>query len=87
VSSTSVHIPAGLLRQLDRAAKQRRISRNRLIVEACRSHLGEGQSDWPDDFFAADRLAHRDRALLRSTFDDWMDELRQSRRSKQMPPF
>lgn len=85
--STSVHIPEELLRQLDRAAKERHISRNRLIIEACRALLREGLSDWPDDFFAPDRLPERDLALLRSTFDDWSAKLESARRSKKVAPF
>jgi predicted transcriptional regulator len=87
VSSTSVHIPQDLLRQLDRVAKQRRVSRNRLIVEACRSLLGDGTSEWPDDFFASGRLSPRDRAFLDSTFDAWVAEIARSRKSKKTSPF
>ena len=85
--STSVHLPDELLRRLDEAAKRRRISRNRLIVDACRSILGEGGADWPEDFFADGRLARGDRELLRSTFDEWLADVRSARRSKRGGPF
>jgi len=45
--STSVHFPVELLRRIDRTAKRRRVSRNRLITEACRSVVDAGQSEWP----------------------------------------
>jgi predicted transcriptional regulator len=86
VPSTSVHLPADLLKRIDRTAKHRRVSRNRLITDACRSIVGSGQNAWPKGFFAADRLAHKDRDLLRSTFDEWRTQIA-SRRSKTRPPF
>ena len=84
--STSVHLPAELLKRLDRAARRRRISRNRLVTEACRSIVDAGRAKWPDDFFATERLSRRDLAFLRSTFGDWLHNI-QSRRSKKAPPF
>jgi hypothetical protein len=85
--STSVHLPADLLEQLDRAARRRRVSRNRLIVEACRSLVGQGQPDWPEDFFVTDHLSEQDLTLLRSTFDDWSCRLSAARRSREGTPF
>jgi hypothetical protein len=74
------------LKRIDRAAKHRRVSRNRLITDACRSIVSAGRNAWPKGFFAADRLAHKDRDLLSSTFDTWLTEIA-SRRSKTKPPF
>jgi hypothetical protein len=85
--STSVHLPAALLARLDRVAKKRGVSRNRLITEACRSIVDAGRSEWPADFFADKRLSPDDLGLLRSTVDDWMKEVSVSRRSKKDPPF
>jgi hypothetical protein len=85
--STSLHIPHELLERIDRTAKRRRISRNRLIVDACRSLVGEGQHDWPQGFFATEHLSNHDLQLLRKGFADWSRELRTARRSKKAPPF
>jgi len=85
--STSVHLPDDLLARLDQVAKERHVTRNRLIVDACRSMLDEGNSDWPDDFFTKERLPKRDRDLLRSTLDDWCAEIESARRSKRRSPF
>lgn len=85
--STSVHIPDELLNQLDRTAKRRRVSRNRLIVDACRSLVGESHADWPDGFFAHEHLSVRDLKLLRASYDDWSARIRSARRSKTAPPF
>ena len=62
--STSVHIPIELLARLDRTAKRRRVSRNRLIVDACRSFVGAGHAEWPEGFFATDHRFARDLKLL-----------------------
>jgi hypothetical protein len=72
---------------LNRAAKNRRVSRNRLIVDACRSFVGEGQADWPDGFFATEHLSTRDLELLRASYGDWSRRIRSARRSKKTPPF
>lgn len=85
--STSVHLPDELLRGLDRTAKRRRMSRNRLIIEACRSIIGQGQAEWPEGFFARERMSPRDLELLRSEFETWTRELRAARHSKREPPF
>jgi hypothetical protein len=85
--SSSVHLPESLLKQLDRVAKRRGVSRNRLIVEACKSIVGGSARQWPEDFFVTDRLPKRDLDLLRSTFDEWLADLHTSRRSKKAPPF
>jgi hypothetical protein len=84
--STSVHLSAELLKQLDRAARKLRVSRNRLITEACRSVVAGGAHNWPRDFFATDRLATKDVARLRDTFSDWTANTL-TRRSKHQPPF
>jgi len=85
--STSVHIPDELLTRLDRTAKRRRVSRNRLIVDACRSFVGEGNTEWPDRFFATEHLSARDLKLLRASYDDWSRRIVSARRSKKAPPF
>lgn len=87
MGSTSVHIPDDLLERLDGAAKRRRVSRNRLIVEACRTLVGEGRAKWPADFFAVDRLTGKDLKLLRSGLPRWLDGIRRARRSKTEAPF
>lgn len=87
MGSTSVHIPDDLLERLDGAAKRRRTSRNRLIVEACRSLVGEGRAEWPAGFFAPDHLSEKDLRLLRSGLGRWLEGIRAARRSKKEAPF
>ena len=51
---TSVHIPAALLREVDRRARRAGISRNRFIVQAVERAL-ERETSWSPGFF--ERLA------------------------------
>lgn len=63
------------------------MSRNRVIVEACRALVGEGRATWPPDFFAEDRLSRKDLQLLRSGMKGWLEGIRAARRSKKEAPF
>lgn len=87
MSSTRVHLAPDLLKLLDRAARQRQISRNRLITEACRSIVSAGGAAWPPDLFAQNRLSQDELALLRSSFDDWQPTITAQRHSKRKAPF
>ena len=49
--STTVHIPEQLLKEIDQAAKERNISRNRFINESCVLALKNRVGDWPEGFF------------------------------------
>lgn len=51
MASTSVHLPAAVVAQLDRVAAERGTSRNRVILQACQALLAEQQGDWPPGFF------------------------------------
>ena len=82
VPNTSVHFPEGLLAELDRLAKERGITRNRVIVDSCRQTLRTARQ-WPDGFFSN---AHRTPAELRElqagapAFDRTLAAARKSRR-------
>ena len=62
--STSVHLPRDLLASLDALAARRRVSRNRLIAEACASLVREDLGQWPKGFFAKERLSAADLRAL-----------------------
>ncbi len=76
--ATSVHIPAPLLRALDRRAKALRTSRNSLIVQAIERDLGI-ERGWPPGFFES--LAAVSDAERRS-LDATMVEVAAKRSSK-----
>ncbi|OEU64742.1 MAG: hypothetical protein BBJ57_11000 [Desulfobacterales bacterium PC51MH44] len=49
--STTVHIPDKLLSKIDQIVKEKGISRNRFIVQACEQALNNDAGQWPEDFF------------------------------------
>jgi predicted transcriptional regulator len=82
--ATTVHIPRGLLEQIDRRAKARGISRNRYIVEALSSTLAE-ETEWPAGFIEGLReLGESDK--LREAVDEMLGEITARRRSRREPP-
>ena len=52
--STTVHIPDQLLSKIDRIVKEKSISRNRFIVEACQQALNNSVGQWPEGFFESE---------------------------------
>ena len=80
---TTVHIPATLLKQADKRAKALGISRNKLIVQALTRELNE-KSDWSPGFF--DKLRALDPETAKA-FEESMEVVKRSRRSKLQPPF
>lgn len=87
MSNTSVHLPDDLLERLDRAARRRRVSRNRLIVEACERALEEERGAWPPGYFSERRFEKGELEALRADFGHWMRAITSTRRSVKRPPF
>lgn len=75
---TTVHIPAALLKSLDRRAKVLGVSRNRLIVKSLERALTE-HSEWAPEFL--DRLRHVDQDTA-AAVDRLLANVKQARRSK-----
>ena len=71
---TSVHLPPPLLKALDKRAKELRVSRNSLIVQAVERELGGAPRGWPAGFFE-----------LRATIDETMAVVSARRLSKKAP--
>ncbi len=84
--NTSVYFPQSVLAGLDRAAEERGISRNRLIVESCR-RVVEERTCWPADLFSNDHLSEQDLQLLRDGEDAFLDDIAGARRSRARSPF
>jgi hypothetical protein len=61
--STTVHIPDPLLSKVDQIVKEKGISRNRFIVQACEQAVVNDAGEWPEDFFEPD-LSMDDLKLL-----------------------
>lgn len=92
--NTSVHFPDDLLEALDRMAARRGVSRNRVIVESCRSAVAL----WPggkkperkisnEEFFSDRHLSRADLRLLRRGHQQFDRALARSRRSRRTSPF
>lgn len=75
---TTVHIPAALLKSVDRRARALGISRNRLIIRALEKAVHD-RSGWSPEFI--DRLRQIDRDTS-DAVDDLMAAVKQVRRSK-----
>lgn len=85
MASTSIHFPKGLLEELDRAAAQSGVSRNKLVVRACEELLEQQRRPWPPGFFDPDRLSEDDLAELRAGVDEMQEAIERARRSKAPP--
>ena len=85
--STSVHLPRDLVASLDTLAARRRISRNRLILEACERLLQQDPGQWPHGFFANDDLSPADLRELRAAGKALEAAARRLRRNRRRGPF
>lgn len=83
--STSAHSPPALLEELDHLAAEKGVSRNRVIVEACREILRR-RRDWPTGFFDNKRFSFKDLADLRASVKGFDKDLAASRRNRSTPP-
>ena len=78
---TTVHIPAALLKSVDRRAKALGVSRNRLIVKALERTVSE-RAAWTPEFL--ERLRDVDDDTVRAV-DHLLNDVIRTRRSK-LPP-
>ena len=85
--STSVHFPKGVLEEIDRRAAEEGLSRNRVIVEACRKALEEGRVNWPPGFFSDDHLTKAARKELRESEEVFARTISDRRKSRKVAPF
>jgi metal-responsive CopG/Arc/MetJ family transcriptional regulator len=75
---TTVHIPAALLKSVDRRAKALGVSRNRLIVRALEQAVSE-RSGWSPEFLERLRTVDHETS---GAVDEMLAAVRQTRRSK-----
>jgi hypothetical protein len=76
--ATTVHIPAPLLKSVDRRAKALGVSRNRLIVRALEQAIRE-RSAWAPEFLQRLREVDGDTS---AAVDGLLASIRRARRSK-----
>ena len=70
---------------LDQLAKERGVSRNKLIVEACRRVVREREA-WPPEFFSNRHLSSEDMSELDAGSEDFSNGILSSRRNRTAPP-
>jgi len=78
--ATTVHIPAALLKAVDRRARALGLSRNRLIVRALERAVTD-RSAWPPEFLEQLRRVDQE---TEQAVDDLLADISRARRSK--PP-
>jgi hypothetical protein len=79
--STTVHIPDKLLVEMNAVIKEKGISRNRFIMEACKRALEYEAGHWPDDFFDTD-VGAKNLKLLREGVDEMEDVIVKMRKNR-----
>jgi hypothetical protein len=82
--STTVHLPDDLLREVDRLAERRGISRNRLVIEALSEEVARDAGEWPEEFFSAPP-GRDDLELLREATLELEAAVTSARRSRGAP--
>ena len=80
--STTVHIPDDLLSRINEIVKEKGISRNRFIVQACKQALDQSAGQWPEDFFES-VLNSRNLKLLREGVTEVEAAIRKMRKNRQ----
>ena len=79
--STTVHIPDPLLSKVDQIVKEKGISRNRFIIQACERAVVNNAGEWPEGFFEPD-LSGDDLKLLREGVAEMEEAIISMRKSR-----
>ena len=82
--STTFHIPDDILREIDRLAEKRNISRNKLVIEACKAELARDAGEWPERFFFP-RVSREEQNLLREATAEMENAVYEHRRNRGTP--
>jgi hypothetical protein len=79
--STTVHLPDKLLVKIDQVVKEKEISRNRFIIQACEQALSNSAGQWPENFFKPE-LNEENLHLLREGVEEMEDAILSKRRNR-----
>ena len=79
--STTVHIPDPLLSKMDQIVKEKGVSRNRFIIQACEQAVISNAGEWPEGFFEPD-LSGDDLRLLREGVAEMEEAIIRMRKSR-----
>jgi hypothetical protein len=83
--TTTVHIPDDILEQIDRRARDLKISRNRYIIESLRRTLSI-HHEWPPEFLERIRGWSSSEAEVGEAVDDMVAAIQSNRRSRRRQP-
>ena len=86
MSSTTIHIPDETLKRIDAIARRRRISRNRLVLEALEELLDRDAGEWPEAFFTPPADA-QEREMLKEATGELETAVSGARRNRGVPLF
>jgi hypothetical protein len=81
--STTVHIPDKLLSEIDQFTKEKEISRNRFIIQACQEALNTISGEWPEGFFDTN-FSRKDLKILREGVEEMEGAIIQKRKSRKV---
>ena len=79
--STTVHIPDRLLSRIDEIVKEKGISRNRFVIEACEQAFDIDAGQWPEGFFE-DEPSKKDLKLLKEGVKEMEKAILKMRRNR-----
>ena len=79
--STTVPIPNRLLSRIDKIVKEKGISRNRFVIEACEQAFDIDAGQWPEGFFE-DEPSKKDLKLLKEGVKEMEQLIIQRRRNR-----
>ena len=79
--STTVHLPDKLLSRIDEIVKEKGISRNRFILEACEQAFDNDAGQWPEGFFD-EELNKIDLKLLKEGVNEMEKAILRLRRNR-----
>lgn len=85
MGNTSVYMPRSLLKELDTSAAGRGMSRNRLIVEACRQVV-RARRQWSAGFFSNSRFTSEELAELQGAAAGFSAAIAKRRRNRRGKP-
>lgn len=84
MGSTTIHFPEKLLKEIDNAAKNHGMSRNKYVLRACEAELSKEEGTWPEDFFNS-QLTREDRQILDEAVAEMESEIYSHRRNRGAP--
>lgn len=84
MGSTTIHFPERLLKEIDAAAKNHGMSRNKYVLRACEAELSKEEGTWAEDFFDS-QLTREDLQILDEAVGEMEREIYSHRQNRGAP--